>query len=356
MVFRMPLMTRSRFLVFLSLALLMAGAALPGSALADASAEETSPAIDAAVARGLAFLAKGQAADGSFEVGGYSSAMTGLSIMAFLANGDVPNEGRYGSNVRSAVDFLLSRAPADGYFGTTDSGRMYTHGIVTLALAEAYGVEHDPERQKKMREVLVRAVEVILKAQDVAKPPPAAGGWRYEPQQADSDLSLSGWNALALRAAQSAGISVPKDRVQRAIAYVLNCYRADRGGFAYQPNQEPSVAMTGVGVLNLYLLDAAQRPEALAGARYLAEHALTEDTRMPYYALYYSTQAAYQAGEVAWPAVWKVTQSRLLPAQNKADGGWPQSRSTEEPGRTYATAMSVLTLSVPYRLLPIYQR
>jgi len=348
-------MSRPNLLIFILLIAGSASIAIPVMA-ADAPAEQTSPALDAAVARGLAFLAKSQSSSGSFDAGGYESAITGLSLMAFLANGDVPDEGRYGSNVRAAVDFLLTRAPADGYFGTTDSGRMYTHGIVTLALAEAYGVEHDPARQKKMRQVLARAVEVILKAQDVPKPPPVAGGWRYEPQQTDSDLSLSGWNALALRAAQSAGVAVPKDRVQRAVQFVLNCYRADRGGFAYQPNQDASVAMTGVGVLSLYLLDAAQRPEALAGARYLAEHPVADDTRMPYYALYYSTQAAYQSGDVAWPAVWKVTQARLLPAQNKADGGWPQSRTAEEPGRAYATAMAVLTLSVPYRMLPIDQR
>jgi hypothetical protein len=76
---------------------------------------------------------------------------------------------------------------------------------------------------------------------------------------------------------------------------------------------------------------------------------------MPYYSMYYSTQAAFQAGPPIWPVIWLVTQDRLLVTQMK-DGGWPQSRSGEEPGRVYATAMSVLTLSVPYRLLPIYQR
>jgi hypothetical protein len=38
------------------------------------------------------------------------------------------------------------------------------------------------------------------------------------------------------------------------------------------------------------------------------------------------------------------------------DGGWPQSRNGEEPGRNYATSMALLTLAVPQNLLPIYQR
>jgi len=232
---------------------------------------------------------------------------------------------------------------------------MYGHGIITLALAEAYGVEKGKERRQKLRLVLDRAVKVILDAQQVQKDPASAGGWRYDPASGDSDLSLSGWCALALRAASNAGVNVPKDRVQRAVQYVLKCYRADQKGFVYQPGNEISLPMTGVGVLNLYLLDAADRPEAMIAAKTLTEKLVTDQTRFQYYALYYTTQAAYQAGESVWPTVWKVNQDQLLD-QQQPDGGWPQSRSGEEPGRVYATAMSVLTLTVPYRLLPIYQR
>src|SRR5690554_6127287 len=59
--------------------------------------------LDAAVERGLAFLARQQRRDGSFEGGGPVLAMTGLSLMAFLASGHTPEVGRYGTVVRSAV-------------------------------------------------------------------------------------------------------------------------------------------------------------------------------------------------------------------------------------------------------------
>ena len=135
----------------------------------------------------------------------------------------------------------------------------------------------------------------------------------------------------------------------------MSCYQPTEKGFCYQPHGSPDIAMTGVGVLNLFLLDAADRPERAAGERWLLDHPVQDDTRMPYYSMYYSTQAAFQAGAPVWPVIWKVTQDRLLGTQTP-DGGWPQSASGEEPGRLYATAMAVLTLSVPYRLLPIYQR
>jgi len=50
-----------------------------------------------------------------------------------------------------------------------------------------------------------------------------------------------------------------------------------------------------------------------------------------------------------------VTQEQLLGLQ-MSDGGWPQSKTSEEPGRAYATSLAVLSLSVPQKLLPTYQR
>ncbi len=303
----------------------------------------------------LAYLAKQQNADGSFDGGGPRCAMTGLTLMAFLANGHAPDMGKYGLVVRSATEFLLRQAPQDGYFGRVDGSRMYGQGIITLALVEAYGADHDPARRKRTRTVLDAAVQVILKAQQVPKDANNAGGWRYEPGSGDSDLSLSGWNALALRAAQNAGMKVPKERVALAVDYVLKCFRADQNGFSYQPNNEPTPGLTGVGILNLILLDPADHPQTPLAAKYIVDHPVKVDTRFFYYYAYYTTQAAFQVGDTTWQSVWKVTQEQLL-GQQMPDGGWPVSRTPEEPGRIYATSMATLTLSVPYRLLPIYQR
>ncbi len=312
--------------------------------------------LDAAVERGLAFLAKQQNADGSCDGGGPRIAMTGLTVMAFLASGHTADVGKFGLTVRRGVDFLVKQQPADGYFGKVEGSRMYGHGIATLALVEALGAETVEANRVSIRAALEKAVKIILDAQDVEKDQNNSGGWRYEPTSTDSDLSLSGWNALALRAAQDVGIHVPKDRVQRAVEYVMKCYRADEKGFAYQPGGEASVAMTGTAVLSLYLMDAADRPELGAATQFLLQNSVNEQTRFHYYALYYATQAAYQAGDSAWPAVWQNSAGQLLGEQVQQDGGWPVSRTVEEPGRVYATSMAILTLSVPYRLLPIYQR
>ena len=313
----------------------------------------TAPTVEAALQSGLAYLAKQQRGDGSFDSSENKVAVTGLAVMAFLACGHPPDVGRYGLVVRGGIDFLVAQANAEGYFGKAHDKGMYDQGIVTLALAESLGVECDEGRRQKIHAELVKAVKVILDAQAVAKPEPHAGGWRYDRNSPDSDLSLSGWNALALRAAQDVGVEVPKEAVQKAVGYVLRCYHAGEKGFSYQPGGGAQAGPTGIGVLSLYLLDGSQRAEAAEGAKWLAAHPVNDGTPFRYYAMYYVTQAAHQAGGATWPAVSKATFDRLLALQGP-DGAWP--KSPQEPEGAYSTAMAVLTLAVPQRLLPAYQR
>ena len=89
--------------------------------------------------------------------------------------------------------------------------------------------------------------------------------------------------------------------------------------------------------------------------KYLAQNLVTPDTRFSYYAFHYAAQAAFRLGEPTWSVVWKSTQEQLLKLQ-ESDGGWARSKTGEEVGRVYSTSMAVLTLTVPYRLLPAYQR
>jgi hypothetical protein len=314
---------------------------------------------DEAVGRGLSFLAKQQKPDGSFDdpedQQQHRVVTSALAVLAFLSAGHTPDVGRYGIAVRGAVDYVVAQVPDDGYVGKVDGSRMYGQGIVTLALAEAYGIEPDAGRRGKQHAALKKLVKVILTAQDVKKEEVYRGGWRYEPQSTDSDISLSGWNALALRAAQDVGVPVPKESIRRAADFVARCYHKDAKGFAYIPGQNVTPATNGTGLLALHLLDRADRPETKEAAAQLARNPFDRDGAYPYYTLYYATQGAFQAGDETWTAVAKVTLERLTKTQDR-DGGWPGGDTPKEPGRVYRTCMGVLTLTVEYRLLPIYQR
>lgn len=359
----LPNLLVSRFTFHVSLTLLCLTRF--GYAAAAPAPSPPPPSLDASIDRGLSFLQKQQKPDGSFDAAGPPAATAGLAVLAFLAAGHTPDVGKYGLTVRAALDFVLNQNPPDGYYGGADpkDGRMYTHCIVTIALAEAYGTELDENQRKRIRATLDKCLKVVYAAQDVKRAADAGpGGWRYSPTSTDADLSVTGWALLALRAAQNAGFAVPKDRVDRAMGYVLSCHRKPSGGFAYQPkNDDPTPAMTGVGLLNLHLADAAHRPEAAAAAKFLVDRPVRENTPYYYYSLYYTTQAAFQSGGATWQGVWRVNSEQLLGAQRKEDGSWP-GRGGGEPsgdsrqGRFYPTAMATLTLAVPLRLLPLYQR
>lgn len=331
------------------------GLVVMAGGMVSAWGQEVSPKVDSAVVKGLEYLAQQQQPDGAFEKGGPKLAISGLSLLAFMASGHVPGDGRYGQVVRRGLDYVLDQFPKDGYVGKVDGSRMYGQGIVTLALAEAYGVEPDAGRRARIWSALTASVQVIQGAQNVQKDDNHAGGWRYEPTSVDSDLSLSGWNALSLRACNNIGIAVPKECIDRATKYVTRCYRREENGFGYQPWNPSSPAMTGVGVLSLSLMDRMDSPEVKAAGNYLGTVVVSDDTRFSYYSFYYVTHAAFQLGDPIWGRVWKMSSEHLT-ARQQEDGGWPASQSGEEPGRVYATSMAVLTLSTPNGLLPVHQK
>jgi hypothetical protein len=333
----------------------IASIALIIALLTSGAAAATAPEVDASVERGLDFLAKLQRPDGAISDGPNPVAMTGLSLLAYLSAGHTPDAGRHGIVVRSAIECLLKSVPDDGYVGSVDGSRMYGQGIVALALAEAYGVENDAQRRKKIRLTLTRMIGVILKAQQAPKSAEFAGGWRYEPGSNDSDLSLSGWSALSLRAAQNVGLNVPKEPIEKAVGFVLKTFKDDEGAFAYQPGQTPTIAMTSVAVLNLHMLDAADKQQVKRATEWLLKKPIKSDERFFHYAIYYSTQASRQVGGALGDQAWANNRKLLLERQ-QPDGGFAPSPTREEPGRAYATAMSVLTLAVPFEMLPIYQK
>jgi len=326
--------------------------------------------VDQAVNRGLAFLAAQQVTSiqadqakqpyltGSFrgwEAG--NTGITSLGVLAFLSKGYMPGPGRYGQVISRGLDYILSQQHESGLLGSIQhpgnaNGTMYSHSISTLLLAEASGMV-DPERQKRIDIVLPKALALLLAAQRVNKSPDHAGGWRYQPTSGDSDLSLTGWSIMALRAGKLNGVPIPKENIADAVKYILHCRMQQDGGFAYQPNQGSSVGLTGCAVLCLELCgEHGNQALAPAGEYILSHMPDRNDTSMKgYYAFYYCSQAAFQLGTRHWET-WAPRMYDVLLGSQQPNGAWPGG----EIGETYNTAMSVLAMTVAYRQLPIYQR
>ena len=321
--------------------------------------EPAAQTADQAISHALDFLAANQAPDGSFGAG-QKPAVTGLTLMAFLSCGHTPNAGKfepnigkYGTNVRAAIDYLIAQAQADGSFGRPERA-MYGQAIATLALAQAYGVDLSEIQRTRTASILAASVKFIVTAQEIRKPDLYARGWGNDPGAGDSNLSASAWNVMALRACQDVGIAVPRAAIERAERFVLKCYNPQTHGFSNQPGGTVLPALTAIGIVCLASVNAT-RPEMPAAIQTLLSRPVDDAAPFPYEGLYNATQAAFAAGDAAASQVSLITFDAFRQAQ-LSDGGWPNISESLGAGRTYATSMAVLTLALPYRLMPGHQR
>jgi hypothetical protein len=342
--------------------LLLCGASLCAQDLpSEAAPGLRNAATDTAVARALEFLKKAQEPDGSWRSGGFGKAtsVTSLAVMAFLAAGHMPGEpGPYREAIERGVRYVLANQKVNGMLvSNTSHGPMYCHGISTLMLAEVAGTAPEGTLATEVRSALARAIELIIKAQDLQKDTENAGGWRYQPTSHDSDISVTGWQVMALRAARTAGCSVPSGNIDRAIDYLKRCaVKLPQGGFGYQPGHSPNNPRTGTGILALEICGAHQAPEAIAGAQYLLQHPPRWSSEYFFYEVYYCSQAMFQMGDAYFQAYYPKLLGILL-AHQEADGSWLSGDGNDRSGgRNYCTAMAVLALAVEYCYLPIYQR
>ncbi|MEM9702063.1 MAG: hypothetical protein AAF907_06435 [Planctomycetota bacterium] len=331
---------------------------------------EDDPEVDAAMERAVAYLLSKQRKDGSIYDRGTPTAMTALSIMALASVGTTPADPTpEGEAMRRALDYVLheDRVVNDGYFGARDGSRMYGHGIVTLMLSEMLGMGADARQDELIRSRCEKAIQVILKAQSQPKDPRNRGGWRYERGSRDSDLSVSVWQVMALRSAKNDGLDVPPEAIGEAVAYLRRSFDSpvDRNGapidrvsgFTYEPERgRPTYAMTAAGLLAMQVCGQYDDPRVAGAAEWLAARPPKWRDKWCSYGTYYYAQGMYQrGGEQAKNAAETVRE--LLLDRQETDGSWSAQNGSESGhGRVYATSLSMLSLSVKYHYLPIYQR
>lgn len=300
--------------------------------------------VDTATARGLAWLARQQRDDGSFQRDGPRIAITAIATLAFMADGHTPDVGRYGLILRRAINHLIEQTPADGYIGRVDNSQMYGQAIVAIALIEAASLESDAGPRRAAMEAAVRLIDIIIRAQQIDKSPEHAGGWRYQPDSADSDLSVTHWCLMALRAARAAGLDLPAGAIDRASQYFRKGLDDRTGGFGYQPGKSAGVGPTAAAIWHL---DRATTDRALS---WLVQQKLERSARF-FYIVHLELQcAAIRVAPALNPAA--SLARRMLVSMQQNDGSWPDLKQGEPGGNVYATATSTLSLSLPRQILP----
>lgn len=326
-------------------------------ALAQDKDKQAKEAMDQAIDRALAYLASGQDREGAWSAGyrGKNPAITALAVMAFMSAGHIPGEGKYGEVVANGIDYVMRCQAPNGLLASEGHYEMYQHGICTLMLAETVGMT-EGKRAEEVRSKLERAVQVILKAQ--RKSGYHKGGWRYRIQGDDGDISVTGWQLMALRAAKNVGCDVPPSAIENAVDFIQKCHDPYTGGYRYLPGAQLTLACTGTSVLALELVgkEYHRSPTSLKAGAYMLKHELSRSRAHYYYGIYYCSQAMFQLGGNYWTTFRERLHNQLLPNQN-SNGAWTGRVSDDlQFGPNYCTSMAVLALTVEYRFLPIYQR
>ena len=344
-------------------------AVLGGTAqIATAAIEEKDPVVDEALQRATQYLVAQQ--DGTGAIHNKlrnETAMTALATLSLGSLGHQPSDATpEGQTMKKAMQFILSaeRQEADGYFGRKDGSRMYGHGITTLMLAEMLGMGADAQMDEAIRNQCRKGIDLILRAQRIQKNDANRGGWRYSPDAGDSDMSVTVWQTMALRAAKNAGFDVPKEAIDEAVRYIKRCYQSEDerrngetrpGGFGYQ-GRGRELSTTSEGLLALLVCGDYQSDEVRGASERLLRDGIKQGERWFFYTTYYYAQGMYQRGGKFAEEGRRVVANVLLPLQSRE--GWWEGIGGEERGggRVYATSMAVLSLAVKNHYLPIYQR
>ena len=207
-------------------------------------------------------LQNAAAADGSWAAAGKQGpGVTALALLAFLASGEDANFGIYSGQIRKALRKLIVRQDAKtGYIGP----RRYHHGFAMLALAEAYGAvdERTLWPDEKAPRSIGLALELAVRAAITSQKSNPAHAWRYSPSGRDADASVSGAVIIGLLAARNAGIEVPDESIDKAIAYFRSM--TDRSGDVFYLNRgnrlSTSMARVSIAALLLRGLNHVQVP------------------------------------------------------------------------------------------------
>ncbi len=347
------------------------------------SAEEWQ-AVDVSVEKALVWLAAQQQPDGSFPtLPTGQPAITSLAVMAFLSAGHEPGQGEYGAEIERAIEYVLTTQREDGLFSLVKPiapvthwhrathTAMYNHAIAALMLSESYGMT-SAGNLEKLTTAIEKGLGVTFREQ--RRPGPYKiedGGWRYlkylnQENKGEADLSVTGWHLMFLRSAANAGFDVPKERVDAAAGYVERSFDEKTGGFLYgilPVDRRTTRAMVGAGILSLAMAGEHNTKIARRAGDWLLKHPVDQYNVAPegdhdrfHYGVHYASHGMYQLGGHYWREFYPTMVNTMLAGQLPS-GAWPRdSTSDGRFGNAYSTSLTVLSMTPPYQVLPIYQR
>ncbi len=316
---------------------------------------------EAAVAAGLQWIAKHQLSDGRwmlddprFKDKGNSNdiAATAFGLLPLLGAGKTHKAAKdnpYDKPIERALLYLIRKQDKrTGNFG----GQMYAHGLATIAMCEAYGMTQDPNSPPR------------ADGHQLHRASAKRRGWlAYMPREI-GDTSVTGWQVMALKSAQMAGLDVPELTMRKAQRFLDSvCAEGKDEGYTYMTGGGSTPAMSAVGLLCRQYLQS-WGPQNIRMIKGVDKHIKAQGFKSKdmYYS-YYATQVMHHFGGQAWKDWNDTMRTTLIREQDKGNspmkGSWSSAGSAAHNpagGRMMATSLSLLTLEVYYRYLPLYYR
>jgi hypothetical protein len=278
------------------------------------------------------------------------NAATGLALLPFLGSGQTHLEGKYRTTIKRGLAYLIDHMHVGSYGGSFVGGEddMYSQGIASIALCEAYGMTNDLDLKIPAQ----RALDFICYAQNEK-----GGGWRYKPHQI-GDTSMLGWQLMALKSGFMSNLTVPPLTVHRASLFLDSVQSDDGATYGYQSRQTGE-GTTAIGALcRMYLGWKKDNAELQHSIEYLSRHGPSGANM---YYNYYATQVMRHWEGEEWLNWNSQMRDQLVHAQAKQgheDGSWftgTGDNGAGPGGRLYCTAMATMILEVYYRHLPLYR-
>ena len=364
----------------------LAGWLAAGAALGAGLPPELEAEGRAAMAKGAAWLAAQQQADGHWALAD-SPALTGLSMWALQAT----DPAAYASAINRAMVFLLTSVQEDGSIWRQPTMERKGGGLANYNTAVCMAALHALGRSELVP--VVQNARTYLAKMQYLGPGSYRGGMGYDADQGRpyTDLSNSYMAYEAMRLTQDVedlrGAGEPKADLDWAAAQEFlaqlqnlegvntNAYRSDReedrGGFAYTPGAGPSTtnaegkvmlrsygSMTYAGLLALIYAEVdAKDPRVQSAKDWAARHwSLAENPGMGQEGLYYFfnvlAKSLKAAGDdtLARPdgsaVSWREEVVRQLVALQKPDGFWVNENNRWwEADPNLVTAYTILALA-----------
>lgn len=300
----------------------------------------------------------------------YDVGVSALATLALLGAGNSDQDGEFSATVSKALNWLKTQQDPRGVIGTTEDTRyMYMHAIGTLVMVEAAGLNPSGP----WRGCAEKAIDYLLKCQSPKQ------GWRYGEKPKDSDVTVTVWAVMALKAADSlhyrtslsaltdASLFVKKvmDEKTFQVGYLSKMdgpYRAPEQAKRFPPGESEST--TACAMVIKILTGEEPRISSLIHAQ--AKLVLDKPPKWQkdtgtadYFYWQFAALALYQLGGEEW-TTWRDAMIAAARTGQQTEGCARGSFDTIDPwtrqgGRIYATSMMTLMLESGYRYVRLFK-